>query len=186
MVVQSTQRKEIVTKLKKSYSVLQQTVIKIAIKEGAGVGDYSFMENDDFFDSFIDNINVLKLCKTSAQGCFTSSYLKALNGNNWAVYNRKNSLVSTDGIAYGWDKSYCSGKGLTTEDSQNCIGRFIIDLNGDKSPNRFGYDVFFFTVINGKGVIPAGAGNNSSDCKKGGNGITCAAKVLKENAITYL
>ncbi len=184
-VMVPAQKLESVNKLKKAYSSMSQAVIRISAQTGASAGDFSFMLDDDFFDYFTQNVNVLKICKTSANGCFTSSYLKSLKGSNWSTYNRKNSLITNDGIAFGWDVSYCSGKGLSEEDEANCIGRFIIDLNGEKAPNRFGYDVFFFAVVDGKGVVPAGSGNNSADCQKNNNGITCAAKVLKEDDITY-
>ncbi len=185
-VIQSTERQEYVTKLKKAYSVLNQSVYRISIENGYPVGDFSFMEDDDFFYLFAEVINTLKICTKANDGCFTSSYIKTLKGTNWRTYDRVNSLITLDGIAYGWDLSYCSGKGLSTEDISNCIGRFIVDINGERSPNRFGYDVYFFAVVDGKGIVPAGSGNNSADCKRGGDGVTCAAKVLKDSEINYL
>ena len=144
------------------------------------------MEDDDFFDAFADTLNTVKICKDSASGCFSDTS-KQLGGKYYTNFNRKTSLVSADGIAYGWSVSYCNdNKGLTEEDKQNCIGRFVVDVNGTATPNRFGYDIFFFAIVDGKGVVPAGSGNSSADCKRGGNGITCAAKVLKEKEISYL
>lgn len=186
VILQSTGRHESVTRLKKANSVLGQAIYRIAMDEGASVGDYSFMANDDFFDAFSVTVNTIKICKNDERGCFSLTPLKELNGSNWANYNRENSLVTNDGMAYGWDKNYCGGKGLSAEDLENCIGRFIVDINGDGMPNRFGYDIFFFLVVNGKGIVPAGSGNNSADCRRGSSGITCAAKVLRDGEINYL
>ena len=185
-LMQNTERQEFVTRLKKADSVLKQISYKIAMDSGYPVGDYSFMENDDFFESFAQNINHIQKCTEANQGCFTPDTIKALNGSNWAKYDRVNSLVAADGITYGWHNGqYCTGKGLSSDDERNCIGRFIVDVNGQKAPNMFGRDVFFFGVINDKGIVPAGEANGSADCKRGSNGITCAAKVLRENKIAY-
>ncbi len=185
-LIQSTEKQEYVTKLKKANSVLKQVSYRISMESGYPVGDYTFMEDDAFFENFAREISYIKKCTASNQGCFTSDSIKALNGNDWSNYDRKNSLVAADGITYGWHNGqYCTGKGLSTEDQNNCIGRFIVDVNGQKAPNKFGRDVFFFGVINDRGIIPAGDANNSADCKKGSNGITCAAKVLREGKIKY-
>ncbi len=187
-ISQSTKRKEYVTKLEKAHSVLKQAVIKIAIDEGYPVSDFSFMKEDDFFSSFAKNINTLKICTQEDEGCFTSSYIRTLAGENWSKYDRENSLITLDGIAYGWSLKYCDSEnsGFSAEDIPNCIGRFIVDINGERNPNKFGYDVYFFAVVDGKGIVPAGSGNNSAGCKRGGIGGDCAAKVLAEGEINYL
>ncbi len=184
-IQQSTNREETVARVKKAHSTLAQSIMRMSVESGYPVGDFSYMEGDDFFDNFAMIVNTAKICKGSDRGCF-SDKSNQLNGTFWAGYNRQNSLITADGVAYGWDVKYCDGKGLTPEDQSNCIGRFIVDVNGGKTPNRFGYDIFFFTVVDKKGIVPAGAGNDSADCKRGGSGITCAAKILREGKITYL
>lgn len=96
-----------------------------------------------------------------------------------------------DGTAYGWtaadyqgNANFCGDKGLTPEENKNCIGRFIVDINAHAKPNKIGHDVFFFVAVNGKGIVPAGSGN-TSDCNRNSQGNTCAARVLRENAIKY-
>ena len=185
-VIQSTQKQEYVSKLKKAYSVLSQSVYRVSMKNGDPVGDFSSLAEDDFFDTFLKEVNNAKLCKDSASGCFTDKNIIYLNGKESPnTFDRKNSLITVDGIAYGWSPEYCADKGLTDSDFENCIGRFIVDVNGHKSPNRYGYDVYFFAVVDGKGIVPAGSGNQSQDCTRSGKGIYCAAKVLREGAINY-
>ena len=193
-ILQNTQRNEIVSKVKKADSVLKQSLYKIAMNEGLPVGDFSSMSEDDFFNAFTKTVNVSKLCTNGKLGCFTTNNFKYLNGGTSPYnFNRTNSLVTTDGIAYGWNRKsengnedYCAGKGLTSEDKENCIGRFIVDINGSSPPNHYGYDVFFWTIVNKKGIVATGSGDNSADCNRTSKGLNCAAKVLREGKISYL
>ena len=45
-------------------------------------------------------------------------------------------------------------------------------------------DTFIFVLVDGKGIVPGGAGS-TADCKKGGYGFGCTAKVLEEGKISY-
>ncbi len=187
-LIQSTQKQEYVQKLKKSYSTLQQAVYRISLNDGYPVFDFSDYTEDKFFESFIKEVNYVKLCKDSADGCYYEEKVKYLNGDtDTGNYDRKNSIVTSDGILYQWNnsKTLCSTKGLSEEDIENCIGRFIVDINGFKKPNKFGLDIFVFGIVNGKGAVPAGSGDNSKNCKRSAHGVDCAAKVLKEGAINY-
>ena len=186
-IIQSTEKQETVSRVKKAYSVLQQASYRIAMEDGVPIGDYSLMSEDEFFDSFAKEVNTNKLCKTES-GCFTDKTFKTLSGEDWAQYNRENSLITVDGVAFQWNKSSdywaCRDKGLSPEDEENCIGRFVVDINGPANPNQFGKDVFFFLAIKDKGIVPAGAAT-TSDCYKQGKGVTCVAKVLRDSAIDY-
>ena len=93
-------------------------------------------------------------------------------------------------INYATDK--CPNKGIvngvpTSQDRNltNCMGRFLVDVNGKKGPNVFGRDVFFFVLVKGKGILPAGNDNKSAECTKSNSGVTCAAKVINEKKIDY-
>jgi prepilin-type N-terminal cleavage/methylation domain-containing protein len=187
-ILQNTQRQEYVSKVKKANSVLKQSVYRIALREGLPVADFSSLTDDEFFEDFAKTVNVAKLCTGSTRGCFADK-TTTLNGSTYN-FNTNNALITTDGIAFGWKKAsgdggYCR-KGITEEDEANCIGRFVVDVNGASPPNRYGYDVFFWLAIDKKGIIPAGSGNNSADCKRTNEGSNCAAKVLKESKISYL
>lgn len=153
------------------------------MEDGVPVGSYTLMSDDDFFDAFSKAVSTMKVCKNRT-GCFSDDMFRSLKGDNWAQYNIGKSLLTVDGIAFRWDKNYCNQKGLTAEDEANCIGRFIVDINGEAAPNQFGHDIFFFVVIDGKGVLPAGS-HDSSACNPQGTGVTCAARVLQEDAIKY-
>ncbi|MBQ3641581.1 type II secretion system protein [bacterium] len=185
IIMTNAKNHEYVNRLKKAYSVLKQSSYRISMASGYPVGDFSFMENDDFFENFASEVAYSKICRNDHEGCFTPNKVKSLRGAGWEYYDTKNSLVSNDGISYGWYKEiWCTGKGFVPSDERNCIGRFIVDVNGQNPPNKFGRDVYFFGVINNKGIVPAGE-YRADDCKKDGNGITCAGRVLKEGKISY-
>ena len=63
-------------------------------------------------------------------------------------------------------------------------GLIIVDLNGSKNPNQFGIDVFRFTRVNGKGILPDGYAMTedevNADCSSSGNGWYCAAKIAAD------
>ena len=190
-IIQQTQKQEYVAGLKKAYSTLQNSLYKIADNNGYSHGDYSFLNNTDFIDEFAKVANIVKKCDTTAD-CFPSAMknradtvYKLLNGNNSSASEGK-SVVTNDGQIYTFYRlsSTATTYGISNQDKSNAIGRIIVDLNGWKKPNQYGYDTFWFYVVDGKGIIPAGIAD-SSECNKTANGVTCAAKVLKENKIDY-
>ena len=186
-ILQNTQRNEIVSKVKKVDSTLKQSAYKIAMNEGLPVNDFSSMNITSFYNAFLKTVNVSKACGGN-QGCFSDTTYN-LRGGVWASYNTSYmALVTNDGVSYhfGADCSSASNFGMTETEKNKCFGRIIIDVNGASKPNRFGYDTFIWVVISDEGIIPAGVHNNSADCKRNNNGITCAAKVLKEGKISYL
>ena len=187
----SYKKQETVSRLKKAYSTIQQSTYKIALKEGLPVGDFSFMQDDDFFHAFKETVNRNKVCEIKPDECFPDVIIKRLNGADSYNFNRNFSIVTMDGTAYGWtaagfqgNPNFCGDKYLTPEETSKCIGRFIVDINGHANPNRIGHDVFFFVAVNGKGIVPAGSGG-TEDCKRDSFGNSCAAKVLKDNDVKY-
>ena len=63
-----------------------------------------------------------------------------------------------------------------------------IDINGGKSPNIIGKDVFLFHRVPGKGILPSGyqqpANTVSNVCQR--DGQYCAAKIMQDGwKITY-
>ena len=61
---------------------------------------------------------------------------------------------------------------------------FIIDVNGNTSPNQMGRDIFAF-VLNDSEIVPSGI-DNSYNCNKAASGLTCTARVINDGwKITY-
>jgi len=184
-LVNNTKKQEYVAGLKKANSVLSQAVYKIGQNKGYPVGDYSFFNDVDFIDEFAKVVNVNKKCSNMID-CFGRHFsgYKWLNGAGVSAMTENNSVVTSDGQMFTHVRNFGLSFGLSGEDTSNALGRIVVDINGQKNPNQFGYDTFLFYIVDKKGIVPAGA-NSTSDCIANGSGQTCAAKVLKENAMNY-
>ena len=191
---QNTKNNEMVAGCLKAYSTLSQAVERMKpdygpIGFGTKWNDEEVFwkgQNKDYQEGFAHEFNTVKVCGKNEKGCNWEGIPKRLNGtphtNSYDGYNY--NLIANDGMTYNYSKGDCSGeKGMSADRSKRTMGRFIVDVNGNKGPNRFGYDLYFFCLIKGEGVIPAGADNDSAGCVKGGTGIDCAAKVIREKKI---
>lgn len=181
----NTKKNEYVAGCLKAYSVLSQAVNRMKVDLGPVGFGTKWNNPEEFWKTFSVQLNTAKVCAKDEKGCNWPEKPKKLQGSEYPIsydgyaYN----LVTTDGMTYNFSTTDCGGKGLSTERQKNCIGRFMVDVNGFKGPNRFGYDIFFFCLVKGEGIVPAGIDNNSADCKKGSEGITCAAKIVKEKRL---
>ena len=184
-LVNNTKKQEYVAGLKKANSVLSQSLYKMTENNAYPVGDYSYLRDKNFINEFAKVVSVAKKCDTFAD-CFAknpNSY-KRLNNGNADITDGK-SIVISDGQMFSYaETNLATNSGLSDDDKNNIIGRIVVDVNGGKNPNQYGYDLFFFYIVEHKGIVPSGS-YSTSDCTKSGEGITCAARVLRENAINY-
>ena len=190
-MLKTTQMEEYVAGLKKAHSTLANALYRINYNNGYPQGDYSYLREVNFIDELAEVTNILKKCDSTPE-CLGSSIhsqnsiYKQLNGTPAATWADGKAVITSDGHMFsGAQLSSASNiHGLSLEDEDNAIFRILVDVNGRKGPNRFGYDTFIFYIVDGKGILPAGAESTSS-CRKTSNGATCAAKVIKEGKITY-
>ena len=182
-LINKTQKQETVAGVKKAYSTLQSSIHKMALDKDYPQGDYSFITDaNSFFDAFEKTVSTTKRCKGSAD-CLPSA-AKQLGGGNDPISNNTNALITSDGVIYTFGDFDSSVFGILDEDKNAYIGRFWVDVNGQKGPQTYGKDLFAFVLIQGKGVLPAGYGNTDT-CNKYSTGVSCAARVLRDNAINY-
>ncbi len=194
-IMQNTEKQEFVTALKKANSVLRQAFFSIARNSGFPVGDYDFYNDANFLDEFSAVVNVVKKCNTQEECFVTKLYggntqYKNLNNtpaNTYNTWSDGKSVITSDGIMYTFVKlssASASIHGLNERDTNNTIGRIVVDVNGQRKPNKFGLDTFVFYVVRGRGIVPAG--DYSTDtCKRTSHGSSCAAKVLVDGKISY-
>ena len=194
---QDAKKQEYAAGCLKAYSVLNQIMDKIQTEYGPIGFGYIYLEEneEDLVKAMIKNANVLEYTLNKEEGLGKAGY-KYLD-NRSDGYIKGYNFTTADGmiILYGNKSSCNTTKGYNTEHVDNCLGRFLVDVNGKKGPNVYGKDVYFFGLIKGAGVLPAGAdigadgGNVEDNCVRGykGNnaGLTCAAKVIQEKKITY-
>ena len=188
IVIAASGRHETVVRVNKAHSVVNQGLEAIAYEQGLPVGDMGFLQAGNekfFFERFVDKVDTIKVCGEVPTGCFATSQVTKLNGNPENNFDVQYSLVTKDGMAYGWNsKASCESKGLSSEDLDLCVGSFIVDINGDGTPNRYGYDIFFFPVIDTKGIVPAGR-YRTTDCNRRSTGMMCASRVIDKQAVDY-
>lgn len=185
----NTKNNEHVAGCLKAYSSLSQAVDRMKpdygpIGIGAKWNNANVLwsgENSDFKEGFASQFNTIRVEKSNNTDCYSHD-MKYLNGRKSPNSHKGYTLVTTDGMCYSFATDKCSEKGVSTA---NCMGRFLVDVNGEKGPNVFGKDIFFFVLIKGEGIRPAGADNGSVNCKLSGTGTDCAAKVINEKKIDY-
>lgn len=180
-IMQTTEKQEFVSGLKKANSVLHQGLSAIARENGYAYGDYSFLkEEKDFMDELAKVTNVAKILNNEIK-LKEYTWLDGSTGTT-AIINEK-AIITTDGQTFIYSNAF-GNYGISQKDYLNQIVGIGVDVNGERKPNRVGYDIFFFYLINGKGIVPAGS-ISYDECKKSNAGTTFAAKVLKEGKINY-
>ena len=191
-VVNNTKKQEYVTKLKKTYSSLAQATNLIISEYGnprADIGGWAF-SSDNVFDLYKNKLIKSKECN-GASGCMqqidATGGVMYLNGNSYEPANfnagsNYKKLILSDGVQIAFLKVRDDCSRMDWGVSNWCI-EITVDVNGEKQPNQWGRDWYRFMVTE-EGLKPAGA-EAANDCNKSGQGFTCAAKVLRENAMNY-
>ena len=188
-LMNNTNKQEYVSRLIKSYSTLSQGLNSIWNNNGTAPGDYEFFTGKNFMDELAKVISVQKKCN-NAQDCLggdISQKYKFLNNTSAVGAVGGKSVITADGQFFSYTNFFdgALSYGMSAEDHENIIGRILVDVNGNKTPNKVGVDTFYFYLVRGKGILPAGI-DNYSTCRKTSEGQSCAAKVLKEKTINYI
>ncbi len=201
-LINETNNLQFVSKLKKVNSVLAQAT-SMAVEEYGMIEDWGITDGSDdginvAFNIYSKSLNVIKDCGNDATGgdCVAKTKLLTLSG---AAYSGSWSNASGFGadthtfilkdetslIFDVYSGSDASIQGVTRNKLKNYM-LIIADVNGPKKPNKLGRDTFLF-VLTQDGIIPAGAdmSDDESDCKKGGIGRHCAAKVIRSDSMDY-
>lgn len=192
-VINDAKDKAVISQLKKEYSVLSQALLRAKNEHEDyvywNIVDYDMTSTTEIFTYIKPYLKIVKECPNQTMGCWHQvTSLKDANIHNAAgmgdsVYN----FILADGARVSMN-IYSSDSDRTmygvTEYALSPFIGFWVDVNGSKKPNKLGRDVFLF-ILTTKGLLPAGTDNESSDCKVGDFGYTCAAKVLNEGKINY-
>jgi len=179
--------------LKTTYSTFAQA-LKMAESKNGPVGSWDIAPGDSLEGSLkIYNLISPGLSKVrDCQGnndCFGDGYI-TLQGTDTVVQPKSWIYargILNNGVSFAvWSSGTCNGISL----HPNMCGIIIVDINGYKKPNRFGYDTFWFKITE-NGLLPYGTTNSelSSFCKLSGthreNGNACTAWVLYKNNFDY-
>ena len=196
-LINQTNEKETVVKLKKVYSILQNAY-KMAELENSEITNWyssSGTQKDNmamFYNNLKPYLKIAKDCGDKS-GCLTEGPIKTLDGRDYNDYNNNSNeykFILTDGTTMWF---WWSGGNACTPDTDEC-GNIKVDINGKKGKYAFGRDVFIFNITP-KGIVPAGmqgatAQSFEDTCnmskKTDANGYGCTAWVLHNENLDYL
>lgn len=105
-----------------------------------------------FNEALRQNLNIVKSCPYNgySQGCistFTGAYDLGISGLNsyYSTTFLRNSVPSI---------RLADGTWLISVSAWNSNGNYVVDVNGNKGPNRWGYDIFQFNIrSDGEAII---------------------------------
>lgn len=181
---------------KKMYSVIAQAVSNIAYNNGGSI-ENQFNNNDTFKDLFTPQMSVIKTCNSGDSTCWTCNGTRVsdffLTNQNVAVptgswwYKDRPVIILKDGTFMNFASlsPSCKGSDSHTIDpySGTMCGSIFVDVNGCKSPNTWGKDIFEIGIQKNK-IFPYGPSNNdgsayqcNSSVSQGG--ILCAEYVIE-------
>lgn len=191
-LIQNYQKQEVVSRLKKAYSVISQATERSKVDNG-DIDQWEWdLRTTDFFDKYItNNMQLTQNCKLG-QGCWNSSNaIFDLNGNIAESITPYYRVQLSDGTSVAMVNQY----GTSPTDNHAHI---LVDINGNKGPNKYGKDCFAFTLtasasvdyahkIDKAGLYFFGHGlnrdeliNNQGSCKRKGNGRFCGEMLLMD------
>ena len=175
--------------LKATYSSFAQA-LKRAEAENGPVGAWDLVAPDsrtgawNIYNNIAPALSILKECGQSSD-CFGDDYL-TLTGEISTLQPKNHPCtvrgMLNNGVSFAvWSNGTCDG---------GMCGFIDVDINGYKTPNRFGYDYFAFKITN-NGLIPYGINNSeisfrcSVNSTNRENGKACSAWVLYKNNFDY-
>lgn len=183
-VIGHYKKEETISKLKKAYTILNQAMKRSEVDNG----DYEHWGSafdlgpEEYIKKYwTPYFNVTSICKTYGECGYKASYpFKTLSGVNDTTTVTQSNLripfMTSDGIMYSISAS--SGDGTVAADT------IYIDLNAGKGPNVFGKDVFMFTRVKNKGILPlcytCTEEKINENCSNAGNGYYCAQKIMQD------
>lgn len=204
-IINSTNKAEYVTKLKKEYSILSQAFNLIKVDAGGSIlNDSNFNSSTagtaisvNAMNEFVSKMNVVKNCG-SGMGCWYDSPLKLLGGedysdhldSDWNTIHGK--AILADGammMIHIYDTNCKSSFGSNGSPLDKSVCGYIeMDINGATGPNQFGRDFFEFWITQ-TGIYPVGIYDETYTCEidssESATSDGCAGKVLTEGAMNY-
>ena len=212
-LVQKNQEREYVTKLKKFNTVMNQAFEMAKLEHGdienwglnvAGMNAEPTDEEKEtgnnsvnrLFNIITPYLKTTSICKYG-DSCETAKQYErySLDGTQFSYLAPK--IILSDGTTINGmtvSSPECKNHKGNTKSLQNTCGEIFVDLNGPKSPNATGKDVFLFYITK-YGVVPMGTAEDTgftfnNFCKISNpsnlNGYGCAAWIIYNGNMDYL
>ena len=196
-LIQSYKEKATVTAVKQSYSIFAQALKMVTIDNPdlSALTDSSLSAKENsqiMFNEISKHIKKVKSCDVD-KNCMGNTYYLNLNNekvSNWDTYNNLVTGVLANGTSF-WILSLPAS--ISGEETH--AGQIGIDINGNKRPNKFGVDFFWFTfnkngeLFAGRGQGPGGTYWNcelSPSNSNWSNGYGCSEWIITHGNMDYL
>ena len=194
-VIGNAKKKETISKLKKSYTVLSQMVLRA--QEDNGPASFASRkvneaETKNFFSRYwlpyfnnpvVSAENKLPYKEERAYSLLNGKKYDSIIKTDYA--GARINFTTLDGTIYHIGMMRWESNGNSSQAIYTTTQSIIVDLNGPKGPNTFGKDVFQFVADFDTNVVkPLGydksVKNIKSNCKKNSSGQYCAAKIMQD------
>lgn len=196
-LIQSYKEKATVTAVKQSYSIFAQALKMVTIDNPdlSALTDSSLSAKENsqiMFKEISKHIKKVKSCDVDKK-CMGNTYYLNLNNekvSNWDTYNNLVTGVLANGTSF-WILSLPA----SISGEETYAGQIGIDINGNKRPNKFGVDFFWFTfnkngeLFAGRGQGPGGTYWNcelSPSNSNWSNGYGCSEWIITHENMDYL
>ena len=186
------QKKQTAMQLKKVYSLMQQALQRAEVDyEAFEYWDFT-LSGSDFSDRYIKPYYkiITDYDKTDFPDEYHTTCNQGGNCDGYGTFSTTSKIILTDGTLLAINHS------STRAEQATHFMTIITDLNGFKKPNKYGRDIFMFSIQPERGVMPYGVGNLAGEeqtdkydryyllngglrgCNK--DGIFCAALIMMD------
>jgi len=205
-LILTIEKKAWISGLKIANSTLIQGTKMLMVDSSDGMVNIVPSNNVDLLmEKYCTVLKCIKKCPKNTQSgiCF-HTYFKTLNNvNSWINFTKLPRAVLANGMLiafYDSYKSQCNSIMYQINGVYEQCTDVYVDVNGFNGPNIYGRDIFAFDLTK-RGIYPRGNQNSYDDL---GNlvqiaqpcttslisipkvaGVSCAFKVINENAMNY-
>lgn len=187
-IITNTKEKQTIIKVKKAYSVLQNSSLKMRSELG-DLNEWSDDSRDFFMQELSKNLQVTKTCNMAAKCSMGFAYTYPAIGLNDGTLIAIVSRNPNNGTGHVCQYSVNNLNSIALH--YGSCASVLVDINGNKKPNKKGEDIFEFRFFK-DGVIPNGINSttgvnveseNFDNCliNKGNHGACTAWVVINEN-----
>ena len=182
-LINNYREKATVNKVKKFYSMISQAYL-LSVKDNGHADSWDISSSTQLASYFKPYLKIQKDCNTTS-GCLGyTEPVKKLNNTDFDNYDISSSfykMILMDNsvlLIRRLDENCNSSAGSYV----NIVcGEIFYDINGSKTPNILGKDVFVFLLLS-EGVRTY----NYNDCTKSLNGWGCTKYIITNSNMNYL
>ena len=190
------QKNQAYTGVMKALSSLSQAAISLRTNNSETFSGIAYSDSD-LANAFSDKFKVVTFCNDSSDSanCYDVANVKNLNGGNYEgvtnFLSNHPKFLTNDDFVYTFiitdATSNCGSSSYVRNSIDEGCGEVYVDVNGKKSPNTVGKDIFVYSV-NKFNLTPFEvAGDDYCNTSSGfsTNGKECATKAVSEGKIGY-